>query len=768
MSTEPSSAPAEPAAASGSPTPDKGGGVVDRSAQARFGTFGGVFTPCCLTILGVIMFMRSGYVVGDGGLVQALLILLLAKGITTLTTLSLSAIATNTEVRTGGVYYMISRTLGSDFGGAIGLTLFFAQAVSIAFYVIGFSEALFGLFDGYIWLQPFVSTGVILALFFLTFKGTDVAIKAQYPILVVLLVSVVAFIVGGVMEFDASRLSDNMGTREGGVGFWLLFAIFFPAATGITAGANMSGDLKDPGKSIPNGTLLAIGFTAVVYLIELVLLSSFIDRDAMAGLGTAELDVLSFDNLKNMSIATPLIVAGVFAATLSSALGSFLGAPRILQAMGKDRLLKMLVYFGKGHGPADEPRVATVLSLGIAIAVVWIGAAAGGLNFVAEIISMFFLIAYGMVNLSAFVEGRGGNPSFRPRFKLFGWPAALFGAIGCAIAMVQINATYAIIAMIIAGFIYLLMRRQGAGDWGDAKRGYIFSRTRQNLLLLENMTPDPKNWRPVLMVLTEDAERDRQLVQCASWLESGRGLLSVLEVASDPDASIEQRLAVRQQHIERIRGRLHDNKVVGFADSVVVPDALERLDSIIQAYSIGSLRPNTVMMSIPPPTATGRRERIGEMLTTVAAFNLSVVLYKGARVDGSKKQRIDVWWHGQRNGSLLALFAYLTQSHPEWTKAEIRMLRVVKTGQEHTEAQASLTEMMAAARLAVHVEVVLSERPVSELIAEQSSTADLVLLGLRRDDVADVAGFLESRDDLLTKLPPTLLVWSNGEADLLA
>ena len=451
-----------------------------------------------------------------------------------------------------------------------------------------------------------------------------------------------------------------------------------------------------------------------------------------------------------------------------SALGSFLGAPRILQAMGKDRILKMLVLFGKGHGPADEPRIATVLSLGIAIGVVWIGAAAGGLNFVAEIISMFFLIAYGMINLSAFVEGRGGNPSFRPRFKLFGWPAALVGAIGCAIAMVQINTTYAIIAMGIAAIIYFGLRGRVGSDWGDAKRGYIFSRTRQNLLMLETMRPDPKNWRPVLMVLTEDAERDRQLVQCASWIENGRGLLSVLEVASEPEATVQERLAIRQQHMERMHKRLHASNTVAFADSVVVGDARERLDAIVQAYSIGSLRPNTVMMSVPPPAAAERRQRIADMLATISAFNLNVVLYKGARVDAAMKNQIDVWWHGQRNGSLMALFAYLAHSHDDWTKAQIRMMRVVKSGQEHLEANASLTEMMAAARLAVHVEVVVSERPISELIPERSASADLVLLGMRQEDVADLGSFLASRDDLLTQLPPTLLVWSNGEADLLA
>ena len=746
----------------------------DRSAQARFGTFGGVFTPCCLTILGVIMFMRSGFVVGDAGLLGAIVILLMAKAITTLTTLSLSAIATNTEVRTGGVYYMISRTLGPDFGGTIGLTLFVSQAVSIAFYVIGFSEALFSLFApigsdlretlASYYIEQLVSSGTIVLLFFVTFKGADVAIRAQYGIFAVLLLSVVAFVFGGLAEFDAGRVSDNMTDRSGGASFWIVFAIFFPAATGITAGANMSGDLKDPAESIPKGTLGAIAFTGVVYLIQLILLAGFIDRGVMEGAGQQELDTMSFQNLKDMSVFAPLIAAGVFAATLSSALGSFLGAPRIMQAMGKDRLLAPLEYFGKGHGAADEPRRATVLSLIIAVSIVWMG----GLNAVAQVISMFFLIAYGMINFSAFVEGYGGNPSFRPRFKLFGWPAALAGAIGCAIAMVKIDETYAIIAIGISAVLYVWLRRRTTSDWDDAKRGYIFSRTRQNLLTLENMTPDPKNWRPVLMVLTEDAERDRQLVQYASYIESGRGLLSILEITSDSEATLEHRLEERQQNMQRIREQLHKKGLVAFADSVVVPDAIGQLDSIVQAYSIGSLRPNTVILSIPPPVQQERRARAARLLTNLAPFNLNVVLYKGARMDRVAKRLIDVWWHGQKNGSLLALFAYLVQSHPEWTKAEIRMLRVVKSGPEQKEAESSLRSMMAAARLAVHVEVILSERPVADIIAEKSASADLVLMGLREQDVRDLPSLLEGRDALLARLPPTLLVLSNGEADLLA
>jgi len=755
--------------------------VAAEQNEGRFGTFGGVFTPCVLTILGVIMFMRSGTVVGESGLLRGLAILAMAKGITTLTTISLSAIATNTKVRTGGVYYMISRTLGPDFGGAIGLTLFVSQAISIAFYVIGFSEALFGIISpegtdlavtmATYKIPQLTSTIVICMLFGVTFKGADVALKAQYIILVVLLLSVVSFLIGGILSFDSEVFSNNMGVREGTelsptMGFWVVFAIFFPAATGITAGANMSGDLKDPAHSIPRGTFLAIGFTAAVYLIQLVLLAGYKDQTTLTTNATTGMSdpAAAFTTLTDMSLIGPLIIAGVFAATLSSALGSFLGAPRILQAMGQDKLLRPLEFFGVGHGPNNEPRRATILSLAVAVPVVW----AGGLNAIAQVISMFFLIAYGMINLSAFVEGRSGNPSFRPRFKLFGWPAGLAGAIGCGVAMIKINESYALLSMGIAAATYYWLKGRAQGDWGDAKRGYIFSRTRQNLLLLEKSPPDAKNWRPALAVVTDDCERDRAMLTCASWIENERGILSVLELSAHEGQPHERHIH-RRDRLAKVRQVLSTRGIVAFSDSVVVPDISDSLDVVLQSYSIGSLRPNTVMFSVPPPAQKERRDELVQMMAVVATFNMNVVIYKGARIDESAhRKRIDLWWHGQQNGSLMALFAYLASGHVAWRNAKIRMLRIVKTGTEHMAAEADLQELITAARMTMDIEIVLSEKPVFDVIAERSGSADLVILGLAENDLWNFQGFLDGRDALLARLPPTILVRSTGEVDLKA
>ena len=738
--------------------------------QGRFGTFGGVFTPVVLTILGVIMFMRAGTVVGYSGLWMALLILVLSKAITSLTTLSLSAIATNLDVRVGGVYFMISRVLGPDFGKSIGITLFIAQAVSVAFYTIGFTEAIFTIVAD---LAPAAAQGLVAAkvpqiissivvtgLFVLTFKGADVALKAQYVVLAVLMLSVASFLVGGLWAFDRATFEANTSaafTPE--IGFWTAFAIFFPAATGISAGANMSGDLKDPARAIPWGTILAILFTAVIYTAQLVV---------VAGVsGRAELQTNAFGALQQMSLWGPLVVAGVFAATLSSALGSFLGAPRILQAMGQDRLMKPLELFGKGSGPANEPRRATVLTFGIAFAVIW----AGDLDAVAEVISMFFLIAYGMINTSAFVESKSANPSFRPRFRAFHWSLALAGAIGCLVAMVKINETYALVAFGITGLLYFYLRnRDIQTSWGDAKQGYIFQRTRDNLLYLGNAKTHPKNWRPILAAVGPDPINEPRLIQMGAWLESRRGLYTVTHIHESGEPHLTNRLRARQQRRDELRRHLEALDIVGFAEVVEVSDYREGLTTVLQSYAVEGVRPNTVLTSIPPLTDLEGRQRLLDTEAILRAFAFNLVLLKPGDLALDKPVRvIDLWWRGDRNGSLMALLAYLITLDRTWRTAKLRIFRAVADPGAEAMARKHLRELLVNARIDAEIHVFVAQSHPHEFIPERSgTTADIVMLGLSIVDMERFPEYLAAMEPMLQRLPTTLLVRSNGEADLFA
>lgn len=418
-----------------------------------FGTFGGVFTPCVLTILGVIMFLRFGQVVGQAGVWAALLIVLASKLITLLTTLSLSAIATNTKVEGGGAYFLISRSLGPEFGGAIGLLFFGAQALSVAMYVIGFTEALMRyLPDGWSFTVVASITNIIVCV--CVAIGAGWTLKIQFVILATVVASLGSFYVGAWSDFDITLLKANSSTGfTDGQSFWTMFALFFPAVTGIMAGANMSGDLKDPARSIPRGTIAAVFVTGLVYASQAFLLGGSRPR--------ADL----IDNtmiISDIALLPALIAAGVFAATLSSALGSMMGAPRILQSLARDRLFRTLNPLGVGSDRDGEPRRAIFVTFLIAQA----GIMLANLDRIAPLITMAFLVTYGLLNLATFYESVAKNPSYRPQFRYCHWSTSLIGAIGCAIVMLLINWQMALVATAAVGALHWYLSRVELGaNW---------------------------------------------------------------------------------------------------------------------------------------------------------------------------------------------------------------------------------------------------------------------------------------------------------------
>jgi len=319
-----------------------------KKQQGTLDTFAGVFTPSILTILGIILFLRLGYVVGSAGLGHALIILLLANCISVLTTISLSAIATNTKVKGGGVYYLISRTLGLEFGGAIGVVLFLAQAVSIGFYCIGFGDVLAEIFPipvsaGH--LSQIIAAVAVCFLFILAWLGADWATHFQYVVMAILAAALGSFFTGGLMHWDSALLFQNWSAPSNAPGFWILFAIFFPAVTGFTQGASMSGDLKDPGKSLYIGTFLAVGVSIVIYFSAAIIFCAALPQEIMTN---------DYGAMKKVAAFDVIITAGVVAATLSSAMASFLGAPRILQSLAEDRIFPFLLPFAKGEGTTEQ------------------------------------------------------------------------------------------------------------------------------------------------------------------------------------------------------------------------------------------------------------------------------------------------------------------------------------------------------------------------------------------------------------------------------
>ncbi len=747
-------------------------GDMSGKEKNEFGTFAGVYTPSVLTILGVIMFMNAGTVVGYAGLLGGLVILVLCKAITTLTSLSISAISTNMKVKGGGSYYLITRSLGAEPGGAIGVTLYLALALSVPFYIIGLVDAL----KAFESLRPFITENYLwvclafAAVFFIiTYVGAWIALKIQFLILIMLAVSIFTFMIGLALHFDGARFITNMLPAQtdlpGSMSFWVLFAIYFPAVTGITAGVSMSGDLKEPARSIPVGTLTAVGTGFLVYALQMVLMAGGVERAA------GDVPSLTHNPYLALKMVSgnfgSLVAMGAIAATASSTLGSLVGAPRILQALSRDRLYRVLVPFGKGSLKGDEPRRA--LWLTIIITVVTLVTAAklteNALNAVAVILTMFFLASYGTVNISAFVEAFGGNPSFRPRFKLFHWGTAFAGAAGCFAAAVLISWMAALVAAaMIAGLYFYLVKKKMEATFGDARRGFIFTKARNAILQLRKMPADAKNWRPNIIVLSGNPDIRHTLVSFASWMEADRGLLTLVNFI---EGDINEMSGKRERLENELAEFIDTHNMPALAEVNVTDDFDRTLSIFLQSHSLRPMRANVLMLGWTRDAS--RAGALVRRINVAHKIGMSLLVLRDRGLpDFRGRLRLDVWWRGLQNGSLMLILAHLITLTEEWKHAEIRLLRMVGSEAEKGPAEEELAKLAEYGRLDAVCRAVISNRPFTELLHDESKDASAVFLGFRLPGIEEAEEFHLANGKLLEGMPTTILVCSSGEANLFA
>uniref|UniRef100_A0A8C7WD55 Solute carrier family 12 member 2 n=1 Tax=Oncorhynchus mykiss TaxID=8022 RepID=A0A8C7WD55_ONCMY len=529
----------EAAAKEGTKEQAKGGTI-------KFGWVKGVLIRCMLNIWGVMLFIRMSWIVGQAGIGLTCVIILMATVVTTITGLSTSAIATNGFVRGGGAYYLISRSLGPEFGGSIGLIFAFANAVAVAMYVVGFAETVVEMLNDVDALMTdelndvrIVGTLTVILLLGISVAGMEWEAKAQIVLLVILLAAIFNYFIGtvitmeskepkGFFGYKAAIMMENMGPdfRDGET-FFSMFAIFFPAATGILAGANISGDLTDPQSAIPKGTLLAILITGITYVAVTVSTGSCILRDATGDhndtSSVSDLNctdaacTLGYDfsickeggckfglmnDFQVMSLVSgfgPLITAGIFSATLSSALASLVSAPKVFQALCKDNIYPGLHVFAKGYGKNNEPLRGYVLTFCIGLAFILIAE----LNVIAPIISNFFLASYALINFSVFHASLANSPGWRPSFKYFNKWVSLAGAVLCCAVMFVVNWWAALMTNIIvlALYVYVSYKKPDV-NWGSSTQALIYNHALTHCLLLTGVEDHVKNFRPQCLVMT--------------------------------------------------------------------------------------------------------------------------------------------------------------------------------------------------------------------------------------------------------------------------
>ncbi|MBU0944099.1 MAG: amino acid permease [Proteobacteria bacterium] len=726
----------------------------------KLGTFSGVFTPSILTILGLILFLRMGYVLGSGGLGRALLIICLANLISILTSFSLAAITSNLKVKGGGDYYLISRTLGVEFGGAIGIVLFLAQSISIAFYCIGFGEAIASIVVVDIPFFPQISAALALAmLFILTWLGADWATKFQYLIMATLVLALISFFSGALQHWSPATLVANWQGNPQKNNFWILFAIFFPAVTGFTQGVSMSGDLQDPGKNLPLGTFLAVGLSFLVYLAVAVVFSGAVPGDTL---------IRDYQAINRVASWGFLIDAGVIAATLSSALASFLGAPRILQSLASDHIFPFLDLFAKGSGANNNPRRGILLSLTIAGLTIGLGQ----LDLIAGIVTMFFLISYGLLNYATYFEARSKSPSFRPRFKWYHQKVSLAGFLACLGVMMAIDIKIGILAVTILFAIYqYLQKTSGPARWADGQRSYQLQQARNNILAAAGEKEHPRDWRPYLLALSDNSERRCQLINFATWIEGGSGLTAVVRFIPSNGVRMQRLHNQAEQELRRDINHCHSD---AFPLVINSSEPSIGLQTLVQSWGIGPMHANTLLLNWleqhPGPGQERRELLYGKNLRIAYHQGCNLIIWSGdeesvaalAEKEGEEKQ-INVWWNGDRTSRLMLLLAYLLTRHEEWKGATIRLF-ALNYDSASAENEEHLAAQLEETRIKTVTEII--SKKDSETIISHSADASITFVPFRLhgDLLEDLSG--EPVEQILSRLQMAALVLAAEDIDL--
>ncbi|XP_036445211.1 solute carrier family 12 member 7 isoform X5 [Colossoma macropomum] len=799
--------------------------TVKQSPQ--MGTFIGVYLPCLQNILGVILFLRMTWIVGTAGILEAFIIVAMCCSCTMLTAISMSAIATNGVVPAGGSYYMISRSLGPEFGGAVGLCFYLGTTFAGAMYILGTIEilltyivpsaAIFKAEDKADGAEAMLNnmrvygTCCLTLMALVVFVGVKYVNKLALVFLACVVLSILAIYAGviktifeppdfpvcllgnrtlknhgfdkclktdtidnvtvttklwslfcqssdlnstcdeyfnlnnvtevqGIPGLTSGVISENMWSSYGpsdmlveknmesvaasdptidlnlpyvvndiATFFTLLVGIYFPSVTGIMAGSNRSGDLRDAQRSIPIGTILAIATTTAIYLSCVVLFGACIE-------GVVLRDKFGDSVQRNLVIGTLswpspwVIVIGSFFSCCGAGLQSLTGAPRLLQAIARDGIVPFLEVFG--HGKANgEPTWALLLTAGICET----GILIASLDAVAPILSMFFLMCYLFVNLACALQTLLRTPNWRPRFKYYHWALSFLGMSLCLALMFISSWYYALVAMLIAGCIYKYIEYRGAEkEWGDGIRGLSLNAARYALIRLEEAPPHTKNWRPQLLVLLSlDSElrvKHPRLLSFTTQLKAGKGLTIVGSVLEGTYLANETEAKKAEQNIKTA---MSTEKTKGFCHVVVSSNLRDGVSHLIQSAGLGGMKHNTVLMAWPGTWKQSSdplswRNFIETVRETTAAHQALLV---AKNVDNFPQQErlgegtIDVWWI-VHDGGMLMLLPFLLRQHKVWRKCKMRIFTVAQMDDNSIQMKKDLQMFLYHLRLDAEVEVV--------------------------------------------------------------
>lgn len=718
------------------------------NSNAKFGTMP-VFLTALSTILGAILFLRFGWAVGQVGFWGVIGIIIIGHIITIPTAFAVAEIATNQRVQGGGAYYIISRSFGLNIGGAIGLALFFSQAISVAFYVIAFGEAFEPLIN---YLNDHYQLGIedrrwislpsmgILSLIILT-KGANMGMKALYLVVTILLFSLLFFFAGDSpikpheVHFH-SHVPDNLN-------FFFVFTIIFPAFTGLAAGLGLSGDLKDPKKSIPRGTLWATIAGMLVYIAA-----------AYKFTISASPEDLVADQLimQRISAWGPIIPIGLAAASLSSALGSIMVAPRTLQAIGYDDIFPqkwLNRWFAKGTKTNNEPINGSIVTIIIAFFFILIG----DINFVAQIISMFFMVTYAAICMVSFLEHFAADPAYRPTFRSK-WYISLIGAIFSFWIMFQMNATYAAFSIIIMALIYFAITYHSNERRGLNKlfRGVVFQMSRQLQIFAQRADKEDRevSWRPFGVCISHDTFKRRSAFDVMRWISYKYGFGTYIHFIKG--YLNEETTEASKDSLKRLINLAHGSKNRVYLDTIISPSYTSAIAQVVQLSGISGKGNNLILFEF----SRTEPETLQEILPNykmIESAGFDVCILNTSYKSFGYKRELHIWIRPDdfENANLMILLGYIILGHPDWKKGLIKIFALFP--EEHVvDKRQQLLDLAKEGRLPIspsNIEMVPYEKHTQkQVVSSYSQDADLTLIGFRNEMLKGSLEFFEGYNDL--------------------
>jgi len=694
--------------------------------KGKFGT-APVFLTAISTILGAVMFLRFGFAVGNVGLIGTFMIILFGHMVTIPTAMALAEIATNQKVEGGGEYFIISRSFGLTIGAAIGIALYLSQAISVAFYVIAFSEAFDPLrqmlFDhtGFMLDKRVIGIAAVILLAWLMYtKGANSGMWMLYVVVAILALSLIMFFAGsGTYEGPAILRAENLD-------FFVVFAIVFPAFTGMTAGVGLSGDLKDPKKSIPRGTLFATSIGMVVYVLIAIKLSTSASQADLIGNQLV---------MSQIAIWGPIIPIGLAAATISSALGSVMVAPRTLNAIASDNILpmpKVNQWLGKVRKDNQEPVNASMITCGIAFFFVLLG----DVNAVAEIISMFFMVTYGSICLISLLENFASNPGYRPSFKSK-WYISALGAILCIYFMFKINSVYAIVAIGVMVLLYYVLNRyqEDKGDLANIFSGVIFQISRNlHVFLQKSKQEDTSEWRPSVVAISKDSFSRYAAYDLIRWISHKKGFGMYIHHI---DGYLSKETAdISKESLKRLIQVTQVSQSSVFVDTIVNPSFTASVTQVLQLPGVSGKENNMVLFEYHEKDIKGLEEIIDNAGLIKAVGYDTCILSSSDNKFGLNHQ-IHLWITSAdyHNANLMIYLAYIILGHPDWKNGVIKLYAIFP--ESEIEAQRNkLLELVQTGRLPIsmnNIQIIArtAELSVKDVVNSRSKDADLTIVGFR-------------------------------------